>query len=359
MKLRGVEAARGVAAVMVVLLHVTSMLADPKQYGVPVFGGLFQFGRAGVDFFFVLSGFIIAYVHADDIGRPERFWSYWRKRLWRIYPVYLVATLLYQGLLALSPTADRAEQDWMHILASWTLFPEPASPILAVGWSLRHELVFYAVFSLSMLNRTLGRIAIASWGLGIVANLAASAIAGHEVLGGPAAAVIYQLFNIHFFFGMAVAVLVRRSAWRPGLLLGLGTALFLANGLVESFGGFQSGVWLPRQLAYAVGAAMILYGLAALDRQRWSRVPDWAVRLGGASYSIYLMHNLFAVLLVYALRISGAFRVLPIELCFVVVVGAAVIAGVVFSHVVEQPLQRLGRARIPRDSRGPALAADV
>ncbi len=342
MKLRGVEAARGVAAVLVVTVHVTSILADPKQYGVPVFGGLFQFGRAGVDFFFVLSGFIIAYVHADDIGQPGRFWSYWRKRLWRIYPLYLVATLLWQGLLVLSPTKGRAEQDPLHVVMSWTLFPEPAWPILSVGWSLRHEIIFYGLFGLLLLDRTLGRVVLAVWGACILANAAGLGVP-RGTLGGSFGAVVFSAFNLHFFFGMAVAWLVRRTAWHPGFLLLAGIALFLGNGMLESFGAQPSGGWLSRQLIYAVGASLALYGLAVRDRLGAGRVPDWCVALGGASYAIYLMHVLLALLATYVLRLSGAFGTLPIELSFMILLGTAVVGGMVFSRLVERPLQRFGR----------------
>ena len=52
---------------------------------------IFQFGHAGVDLFFVISGFIILFVHYDDIGRPERVGRYLGRRLSRIMPAYWVA----------------------------------------------------------------------------------------------------------------------------------------------------------------------------------------------------------------------------------------------------------------------------
>ncbi len=61
--------------------------------------GLFAFGHAGVDFFFVLSGFIILHVHAGDIGRPVRLGHYLQRRFTRVYPFYWVVFLL--ALLAM------------------------------------------------------------------------------------------------------------------------------------------------------------------------------------------------------------------------------------------------------------------
>jgi peptidoglycan/LPS O-acetylase OafA/YrhL len=55
---------------------------------------VFQFGHAGVDLFFVISGFIITYVHYDDIGTPSRLGRYAARRFQRIYPLYWLATLV-------------------------------------------------------------------------------------------------------------------------------------------------------------------------------------------------------------------------------------------------------------------------
>jgi peptidoglycan/LPS O-acetylase OafA/YrhL len=69
---QGVQVGRGLAALMVVAYHAALMLADPRYMGAQVAGGLLRNFNAGVDFFFVLSGFIISWVHWDDIGKPAR-----------------------------------------------------------------------------------------------------------------------------------------------------------------------------------------------------------------------------------------------------------------------------------------------
>ena len=48
---------------------------------------------SGVDIFFVLSGFIIYFIHAKDIGRPQRIYNFAKKRLSRVYPAYWVVLL--------------------------------------------------------------------------------------------------------------------------------------------------------------------------------------------------------------------------------------------------------------------------
>ncbi len=343
MRLNGVEAARGVAALLVVMFHVTSILSIPSTYGRVAFDGLFNFGRAGVDFFFVLSGFIIAYVHAGDIGRPDRIPTYARRRLWRIYPLYWLTSLAFQALLLVSPRADGADRDWPHILMGWALVPESAAPVLEVGWSLRHELLFYALFGLMLLHRRAGQAALAVWAAGIVWNAVYMMGTGTWFFTGALHIVVFRVFNIEFFFGLAVAHLVRsRPPWRPTLLLACGTVIFLATGLAESFGP-RAVEWPPRHIAYALGAALVLYGLATLDRAGRSRVPAWMVAVGRASYSIYLVHVLVALVLGYGVRLLLPHIPIPIGIAFIALVTGSVLAGMVLSRVVEQPLLRWSR----------------
>jgi len=88
-KLVNVEAGRGFAAVLVVLFHVTKYyFATPKYWAGSALNGLFLFGHAGVEFFFVLSGFIMVWVHRQDVGKPSRVGAFAWKRFQRIYPFF-------------------------------------------------------------------------------------------------------------------------------------------------------------------------------------------------------------------------------------------------------------------------------
>ena len=69
-RLVGIEAGRGIAASLVVLYHVSRHL--DQAFGAPMLVHAFQFGHSGVDFFFVISGFIILFVHYRDIDNPLR-----------------------------------------------------------------------------------------------------------------------------------------------------------------------------------------------------------------------------------------------------------------------------------------------
>src|SRR5262249_9117978 len=90
-QLDGIQAARGIAALLVVAFHLTGL--SQRLWNQTFAGGFFAFGWAAVDLFFVLSGFIIYYVHGRDIVRPERLRPYAWRRFARIYPIYAIVTL--------------------------------------------------------------------------------------------------------------------------------------------------------------------------------------------------------------------------------------------------------------------------
>jgi peptidoglycan/LPS O-acetylase OafA/YrhL len=346
MKLFGVEAARGFAALLVVTVHASSMLGAAKYFGVLPFAGLFRFGHAGVDFFFVLSGFIIYFVHGGDVGRPERLASYAWKRFVRIYPVYWAVLAIMGALLAYSPTVGRTEQQVGNILTTVFLIPSAIGPFLDVAWSLKHEIIFYLLFGVLFLNRRAGQAVLGAWGLLVAWNIAVTMVTGQPFFDGIAGSIVFRIFNIEFFFGMAVAHAVRAGwIWRPRTLIAVGLVLFIGDGLVESWGPAMPGEWPPRHLVYALGAALTLYGLAAAESVGRLRVPAALVALGTASYSIYLTHVIVVMVLQQMLLRLRPWVWLTGEIWFVIFVAAATFAGMAFCRVVEQPLLRWLRRR--------------
>lgn len=344
MKFFSVETARGVAAILVVLVHASDMLAAPKYFGAMPFDGLFGFAHAGVDFFFVLSGFIIFHVHRKDLGNPARLWDYAGKRFVRIFPTYWTVLFIFGLILAVSPTRDGNERNIIAVLTSTFLIPvSDEVPILTVAWTLQHEILFYTLFSVLFISRGAGKAVLGVW---------AALIVWRMLTGSPSAfpgKFLFSTFNLEFFFGICVSIVLRRRAvFHPRLMLALGIVLFFATGVVESWGsGFSLG-WVPHML-YASGAAMALYGMVGAEGAgRLGCVPAWAVSLGSASYSIYLFHTIVIMFLQQGLRIVMRFVELPLDLTFVVVIVATVFICERFSRFVEQPLLRWSRRAILR-----------
>ena len=119
------QAGRALAALLVVLFHLGLIVADAKYFEVPWVATPFRWGDAGVEFFFVLSGFIIASAHAADISRPARLIPYLQRRMIRIYPPYWIIFALV-SVMALSLAATRATlpTDLGTLAEAWFLLPQ-------------------------------------------------------------------------------------------------------------------------------------------------------------------------------------------------------------------------------------------
>jgi peptidoglycan/LPS O-acetylase OafA/YrhL len=331
-----IEAGRGLAALLVVLFHASSSIFPaPKYWNTHVFGRVFDFGYAGVEFFFVLSGFIIAYVHANDVGVPARLSHYARRRFVRIYPVYWVVLAGLLALLAL-PLGLGVLPARPVIAASILLVGHDATAtVLAVAWTLYHEVAFYLVFGLWIIDRRLGVVVTLFWLALVLAGLAGLALppALPPYLASP--------LNLLFAFGVGAWAVSRRAGNRFAAPLAVAGALaFVGVGMEAVFVHRLSEA--ASQLAFGAAAAIGLAAVVALERSRQVAVPKLLVLLGAASYSIYLTHfPLLSMLAKVAVR-TGMRDHWPPQLSFIVLVGVAVAAGVVFHLVVEKPLLRFG-----------------
>ncbi len=342
-KLQGIEAGRGLAAFLVVMYHAARHFKADAGY-LP-WGGIFHFGHAGVDFFFVLSGFLIYFVHAADIGRPRQLARYIQRRTTRIYPVYWAALL---GSLALVMLSRNPVLPGGWLMLQTLLLTQPLGmPLLGVSWTLQHEMLFYGVFALMILHVRLGQAVLVFWLLLILAQWAG----GESWLRQDLYRVATNPFNLEFFMGMAGAWLVRKH---PGLaertrpLLVASGLLFLTLAATEDLGLFD-GYANSARIAYGFVSVALVVGLAGVPRVRG--VPGVVlVRLGGASYSIYLFHLMAVGVLYKVLEVAGILRLLPVWLSYGLVCAGAIAAGMAISRWVEFPLLRAIRS----SSRSPA-----
>ena len=147
--LRGIQGGRGIAASLIVLLHLS--MFSQNTFGRPLLGNALSWCYAGVDFFFVLSGFLIATIHWDDLGQPSRLGAYVYKRVARIYPFYWVALTAFLLLRTFAPTL--AAFSPTDVVENYLLWPIPSQYVMSVAWSLSYEVLFYAAFAVGILSR--------------------------------------------------------------------------------------------------------------------------------------------------------------------------------------------------------------
>lgn len=328
-KLDGLQAGRAIAALMVVAFHANVFILPAKMYDGTTAGAAFNMGYAGVEFFFVLSGFIMYFVHARHFGQVDRAGTFLRRRALRIYPLYwsiLGVVLLVDALTMFGPAQPWS---WAEGLASIFLIPTADFPIMRIAWTLMHEMLFYLVFASLILARVGGTWVFGLWMLGCIV------LPFIGVPSGPFS-VIFSAYNLLFAFGMVAAWGFRRLTTAGALcLLGLGFGMFAGIGLSEALGGV---VWdqASRTWGYGIGAAMMTAALAT----GIARPPRWLVFLGDASYSIYLIHLPVMSALAFLLASLGLPWGLPPEVMLVALMIISAAVGSLCFLLIERPMMR-------------------
>jgi len=332
-RLTGIEAGRGIAALLVVAMHARGHLL--KAFEPSPLGDLFAFGHAGVDFFFVLSGFVILHVHAADIGKPAALGRYLQRRFTCVFPFYWVvlalALLIVMVRHLLPPAAN--------LIASVLLLPMPVDLSVSVAWSLQHEVAFYALFAVLIVNRNLGLLLLGGWFTLIVCDLLA--IGPDPTLG--MLVNVHSAFDCEFFFGMLAAGLLRRVRMPlPRTLLLLGAAGFFGLGIAEDL-HLVPALASTTHLGYGAASMLIVLGAVEAERQGTLRAPRPLAAVGSASYAIYLTH-LFTIGAVWqVLLASGLAGTLPAWLQFAVFMAASIAVGLAASWGIEAPVTAFTR----------------
>jgi peptidoglycan/LPS O-acetylase OafA/YrhL len=303
-----------------------------KAFGSVPFADVFAFGHTGVDFFFVLSGFIICHIHAADIGRPAALGRYFQRRFARIYPFYWVVV----GVCLLLVLVRHHPPTLMDLVTSVLLAPLPGDLLVPVAWSLQHEVVFYAFFGMLIIHRNFGFALLGAW-------LALIAYGFFAIDNAPTSGVMITVFDAEFFLGMFAAYLLRRVAVPyPRTLLWLGMAAFFGLGAAEDL-HFVRPLASPTHLGYGIAAMVIVLGVVGAERQGKLRAPRLLTVLGNASYALYLTHLLTVGAIWQVLLATGLAQTLPTWTQFVMFVAGAVAVGVAASRTVELPVTAFTR----------------
>ena len=310
-------------AALAVVAHHAALSTDAFVQSMPEgWQRLFDLGALGVDFFFVLSGFIIMHAHRGEVGNPAATRMYLAKRLARIFPAYWPIGLSLLGLYVALPGFSASGGREFSVLSSVLLLPTELPPALSVAWSLVHELLFYAVFMLWFISRQYFWYGLVLWATGILAV---------HFFGETSGWLRYpmSLLNLEFMLGVLAASLYGRASLRfsAGMIVagGLLTGAMLLLLYVESSAGHR--LWM------ALGLAVMMFGIARWEKNRTIAWPLVLMALGNASYSLYLVHN---PLLSITQRMAGRFDMgWPLALLLGVLL--AVICGYLYFLWVERP----------------------
>lgn len=388
-RLAWLDALRAVAAMVVVIYHAGFYYASgPRQEVLKWIDP----GISAVMVLFLVSGYVIP----ATLERGRSLRTFWIGRIFRLYPLLIVA-LVPVFLLASTGTAavrsgHEPVEPWVSALANVTLLQEmtavPSSII--VLWTLSYEIAFYLLVSaffatgmhrhytvisgsLAVTGLVLGALlpaALLSRTVGIAPMVVITAVVlvvaiacaaagrrsavrtGGAMLGG-ALATVLVLFNSKLPWQSLIILAVmctgtviyqaerHRVRRRTAIVVSsvvLGCAMitgvwhYARQGLAPATEFAQQRSWI---LAMLLAAVAFAGGLALRHR----RMPKWLVELGVISYSVYLLHPLLLSTLERFIGKPSHDRPSLIAAFLVVLVPISWLSY----RIIEQPAQRLGR----------------
>jgi peptidoglycan/LPS O-acetylase OafA/YrhL len=324
---------RGLAAVMVLGFHF--YLGNPAHEMLAQvlpgwLGSTLEHGYLGVEVFFVISGFVVAYSVRSKIITPAAIVEFMGQRSCRLAPPYWVAILLtvtslmvsnwiFRDRTALIPSVENVLAHGLYLQGLLEM-----EQILPVFWTLCLEVQFYGVF-----------IVLAYWGIKqdtnrlILATVFAFVSLVTSCFTGvaPEASGWFLPYWYMFFCG----VLVERSAGQAWVLWGYLGVVLLVSGIFQDVHGLMVGV-----------TGGVIYGAMVLNKmEHWLR-QGWIQYLGRISYSLYLVHLIVGTRILnlgYRVHVSDIMA----SVWFVLAIAASLVAAHVMYVYVEQPSIALSR----------------
>ena len=352
-RLESIQILRAVAAIGVVLTHAITRIGAtfPDLAGNFLFTGprgQLRVGDAGVDLFFVISGFIMLHVHGRDFAVPGASLKFMTRRVLRIVPVYWLLTTVALGFQIFAPwifTTHYKGADILWIIGSYLFLPiavsgSTISPLVGVGWTLNYEMFFYAVFAVVLLFQRRSGLRLIFWGF-------ACLVATGVLLGSANVAVGFftSWLLLDFLLGLAICAwsFDRRKLSRAstGLLLLTGVTCLAATTIRSppEEGGLRFVAWgIPSALiVLAMRNVAIPSGIFA----------STAIVLGDASYSIYLFQFFALPGWAQVMRISGA-AVIPFDFSVLILTVLVTLTGLGSYLLIERPVTKLVRSRFAK-----------
>jgi peptidoglycan/LPS O-acetylase OafA/YrhL len=342
-----IQALRVFAALLVVHAHS----AGPSGLHLAWHGG-----ANGVDLFFVISGFIIAYVASLDASQ------FMTRRLIRIVPIYWSTTIaVYVLVLVMPQLFHTTSSDPTLFVRSLVFLPTSTSvhadgiphPTLGGGWTLNYEMYFYVVFAVAL-----------AWSRRWVTCIATALLLAVQVAvqltplrDDPVAYFYGHPIVLEFMYGILAHHVVRRAESRArtsppprghklalvaGLVLGLISLAFTE----ELFGA------CPRWLGSGIPGFVVVVCAVLLERVHGIKITNrWVILAGDASYVMYLIHAYVVFGLVRLVIGNHRMTELVGQLTTLGLLAVSTAAAIVIYRYYEQPILRRLKRRFIRPAR--------
>jgi peptidoglycan/LPS O-acetylase OafA/YrhL len=285
---------RFVAAFCVLLLHFTQFANYDLAVGA---GGLIAGFALFVDFFFILSGFVIGVSYFDKVASPRLIFTFLRRRIARIYPLHALTLVLYLLPAVAGITQNPAKYDLSNILAQALLYQSWALnsplPLNFPAWSISVEWGMYLLFPILVwITKTFRLVALIV--VIIVGFAAVESVLRFELV--KPALWFNDISLIRALPTFAIGVLISRTYFRFDIPLGTIVG-FVA--LIASLATIMAHT--TPYLTIALFSVSV-FATASGNRSEY-RIFDGAFSrmLGDASYGVYMIHSITLTVLVQLL----------------------------------------------------------
>ena len=287
---------------------------------------------AGVDIFFVISGFVMTYLTQGQFGHPGAPRAFLVRRIIRIVPPYwlfttlMVATVLMFGEHVRNTTLGAPQVVTSYLFIPWPRADGQLNPLVSQGWTLNYEAFFYVAFTLALFFRR---------GLLLLAGAFIALAALHPMV--PDSLFIFTFWTnpiiLEFLAGIGLGFLFLRGKrlpmWGSLALALLAVVMFLATDAMEP--------GLVRRIIHiGVPAVMLCASLALAPEPRsMSPLRRALVSGGDSSYTLYLSHTFTLNAALIAWRSSGI--EMPV-LAMILSMAAAIVAAALIYRWIERPM---------------------
>jgi peptidoglycan/LPS O-acetylase OafA/YrhL len=324
MRYQNIELLRFIAALAVVYFHAVGTL---RAVAFPEIGPnpLTELGAAGVDVFFVISGFVIFLSLTRKNRTPIEFA---RDRLIRLVPAYWILTISHLVILASVAILRAAEVpfDFSWTIQSLFFVSQPLGnnlPLISQGWSLEIEMLFYLLVAVGLIIKN------------PIANIVFPAVALVSLVSFG----LLPDLALEFIFGGLLGYLYTRIKFPAPVAIGagvIGIVLFVAPVILGA-------VDAPRWVTWGIPSMLVVFSAINLPQLNWKILPT----IGAASYPVYLLHMMVINIvspIMFMFGSSTAMFFFALASCLIL----SQVLGIIFDKMVDKPITRFLKAGIKK-----------